>query len=304
MDTSLLRIFIDAVRRGSFAAVARDRDTDPSSISRAITTLEEELGVRLFQRTTRQLALTEAGSAYFERVASLVEELEQAQLAAADTSDSPRGQLRVTASVSFGQKCLVPLLADFMSAYPELTIDLLLSDAVIDMVTERIDLAIRLGLLTDSTFISSRLLHTIYSVCASPEYLARRGPLRAPHDLKGHDCLLFPFSGFRSRWIFRNDRDELLEVPVTGRVVISNAAALHQCAVAGMGVALLPQWIVGADLRDGVLVNVFPEHAVTATDFNTGAWLLHPSRAYVPLKVRVFMDFLKQEFRERPPWLR
>lgn len=287
-------MFVEVVRRGSFAAVARDRQLDPSSVSRAITKLEEELGIRLFQRTTRQLSLTEAGNAYFERVEPLVEEMQQAIDIATDISGQPKGTLRVTASVSFGLKCIVPLLLRFSTLYPDLTVELLLTDAVVDLLAERIDLAVRLGLLADSTLIAQQLMRTRYAVCASPEYLKRSGQLEKPSDVEHHSCLLFPLAGFRSRWVFRGKNGDTSEVSVSGRTIISSAIALQQCAIAGMGLALLPYWLIDDDLRSGILVNVFPDHDVTATDFNTAAWLVYPSRAYVPLKVRVFIDFVKQ----------
>ena len=139
----MLQIFVEVIRQGSFAAVARDRNLDPSSVSRAIAGLEAELGVRLFQRTTRQLSPTEAGTAYFERIEPLVEEMQQANNLATDMSRQPKGTLRVTASVSFGQKCIVPLLPNFGTLYPDLTVDLLLTDAVVDLFAERIDVALR-----------------------------------------------------------------------------------------------------------------------------------------------------------------
>jgi DNA-binding transcriptional LysR family regulator len=294
MDISVLQLFVEVFKQGSFAAVARDRNLDPSSVSRAIAGLEEELGVRLFQRTTRQLSPTAAGMTYFERVESLVEELLQAAAITTDVSSQPTGKLRVTASVSFGLKCIVPLLPEFTQRYPDLTIDMLLSDTIIDLFAERIDVAIRLGLLPDSTLVAQQLMPTHYSVCASPDYLKRSGQLKNPIDLAQHNCLLFPFSGFRSRWIFKDQKGELSEVPVFGNTLISSAIALQQCAIAGMGLALLPNWLIDDYLRDGALVNVFPSYDVTATEFSTAAWLVYPSHAYVPLKVRVFIDFLKQ----------
>lgn len=159
------------MRQGSFAAVARDRNLDPSSVSRAIASLEAERGIRLFQRTNRQLSPTEAGTTYFERIEPLVEEMQQAIDVAADVSGQPKGKLRVTASVSFGLKCIVPLLPNFDALYPDLTVDLLLTDSVVDLFAERIDVAVRLGLLADSTLIAQQLMRTYYSVCASPGYL-------------------------------------------------------------------------------------------------------------------------------------
>jgi DNA-binding transcriptional LysR family regulator len=294
MDLSVLQIFVEVMRQGSFAAVARDRNLDPSSVSRAIASLEEELGIRLFQRTTRQLSPTEAGTVYFERIESLVEEMQQAIDVAVDIVEQPKGILRVTASTSFGQKCLVPMLPNFQTRYPDLTVELLLTDTIVDLVAERVDLAVRLGLLADSTLIAQRLMQTHYSVCASPQYLQRCGQPQNPSDLENHNCLLFPLAGFRSRWIFKNSNGHTSEVAICGRTIISNAIALQHCAIAGMGLALLPNWLINDVLQTGALINVFPTHAVTATDFNTAAWLVYPSRAYIPLKVRVFIDFLKQ----------
>jgi DNA-binding transcriptional LysR family regulator len=294
MDISVLQLFIEVVRQGSFAAAARERNVDPSSVSRAIAGLEEEIGIRLLQRTTRQLSPTEAGMAYFQRIEPLVEEIQQAIDVAADISGQPKGTLRITASVSFGLKHIVPLLPDFRTMYPDLTVDLLLTDANIDLFTERIDLAIRLGLLADSTLIAQKLIQTHYFVCASPQYLQERGHPKIPSEIENHNCLLFPLPGFRSRWRFMNSDREETEVFVRGHTISSNAIALQQCTIAGMGLALLPNWLIKDDLRDGRLVNVFPSYDVTATEFDAAAWLVYPSRAYVPLKVRVFIDFLKQ----------
>ncbi|MEM1292325.1 MAG: LysR family transcriptional regulator [Cyanobacteria bacterium P01_H01_bin.162] len=293
MDVSTLQLFVEVVRQGSFAAVARDRRLDPSSVSRAIANLEKELGVRLLQRTTRQLSPTEAGLIYFERVEPLVEELQQALAVTTDISQQPKGQLRVTASVSFGLTCIVPLLPQLSAQYPDLTVDLLLTDAVVDLLAERVDLAVRLGRLADSTLMAQRLMPTRYSVCASPAYLSRAAPLQQPQDVEHHNCLLFPLAGFRSRWRFQDHDGRLTEVAVSGRTMISSAIALQQCAIAGMGLALLPHWLIEANIQRGDLVRVLPEYAVTATDFNTAAWLVYPSRAYVPRKVRAFIDFLK-----------
>lgn len=293
MNLSTLQIFVEVMRQKGFAAVARDRNVDPSSVSRTIASLENELGIRLFQRTTRRLSPTEAGMAYFERIEPLVEEMQQAIAIAADVSGQPKGTLRVTASVSFGLKCIIPLLADFEKMYPELAVDLLLTDAVVDLLAERIDVAVRLGRLADSSLIAQRLRQTRYFVCASPEYIKQWGQPDEPRDIERHNCLLFPLAGFRTRWLFRASNRETREVPVRGRITISNAIALQQCALAGIGLALLPQWLVGDDLSTGKLISVFSDYEVTATDFSTAAWLVYPSRAYTPLKVRAFINFLK-----------
>ncbi|MFM7427632.1 MAG: LysR substrate-binding domain-containing protein [Elainella sp.] len=301
MDLSVLQLFVDVVKQGSFAAVARERNLDPSSVSRAIASLEAELGIRLLHRTTRQLALTESGMTYFERVEPLVEEMQQAIDRAVDKTGQPKGTLRVTASVSFGLKCLVPLLPAFTALYPDLTIDLLLTDANVDLVAERVDLAIRLGLLPDSSLIAQRLFPTRYVVCASPQYLQKYGRPQIPQEIAQHNCLLFPLAGFSSKWRFRSSSGAgskassgaETEVLVQGRTLISNAIGLQHCALAGMGLALLPSWLIADDLLAATLVPVLSDYEVTATDFHTAAWMVYPSRAYVPLKVRALIEFLK-----------
>lgn len=294
MDISTLQLFIDVMRQGSFAAVARERAIDPSSVSRSIAGLEDELGIRLFQRSTRQLAPTEAGLVYFRRIEALVEDMQEAGATAADVSAQPRGILRVTATVAFGLTAILPILPRLVAAYPDLSVDLSLNDAMVDLLAERIDLAVRLGPLADSTLVAQPLMRTRHVVCASPDYLARRGRPHTPAELAQHDCLLFPMSGFRSRWLFRDAGGAVSEAAVGGRIIISNGIALQQCALAGMGPTLLSHWLVGDDLRAGRLVDLFPEYEVTATDFDTAAWLVYPSRSYVPLKVRVFIAALRE----------
>lgn len=303
MDLTALETFIAVVRQGSFTAVAKERDLDPSSVSRTIAGLEEELGVRLFQRTTRRLSLTEAGEVYLKQVEPLTEELAAASEAARDVGAGPRGRLRLTTSESFGQKCVVPLLGRMSTALPELSVDLVLSDANLDLVAERLDLAIRLGPRMDGNLIGRKLFDTRYRVCASPDYLSRKGPIRQPADLAGHACLLMPLRGFRSRWIFEDKKGAQQTVPVDGRIVISNAMALRACALEGLGPSLLANWLIDADIAAGGLVDLFPRFKVTATDFETAAWVLYPSRSYLPQKVRAFIDFLEPEFaalREQP----
>jgi len=242
------------------------------------------------QRTYR----TEAGITYFARIEPLVEEINQAKSIATDISSQPKGTLKVTTSVAFGHHCLVPLLPEFNSLYPELTIDLLLTDSIVDILSERIDLAIRLGSLPDSTFIAQKLIINRYFVCASPNYLKQFGKPEKPSDLKEYKCLLFPLAGFRSRWIFKDKYNNLTETAVNGSIIISSGIALQKCAIAGMGLALLPHWLIEKDLASGILVNVFPEYEVTATDFNSAIWLLYPSRNYMPCKLQAFIDCLKK----------
>jgi DNA-binding transcriptional LysR family regulator len=297
MDAITLKTFVDVARLGNFAHVARKHELDPSSISRTIAGLEDELGIRLFQRTTRKLSLTEAGHLYLARVAPLVDELEYAREEALSVSKGATGTLRMTSSVSFGVLQVAPLLKEFRALHPQLKVELLLSDANLNLVNDRIDLAIRLGGQIEGDAVITRLMRTRYRVCASPGYIAAHGAPKQPADLSTHRCLLLSIPEFRNEWHFKNlrgkDKDTVQSVPIDGDVVISSPLALRDCAVQGMGPVLLTNWLANPALTDGTLLDLFPHHLVTATSFDTGAWLMYPSRSYLPLKVRAMVDFLK-----------
>lgn len=295
MHIDSVRVFVDVMKQGSFAAVARQRDMDPSSISRSVASLEEELGFRLFQRTTRKLAPTEAGAAYFDRIKGLIGEFDLAGEAALDLVSSPTGTLRVTACTSFGQRVLAPVLPELRSRYPDLTIDLHLVDHAVDIVDDKIDLAVRFGKRPEGDFIVSRLVPRHFRVCASRTYIDHHGKPENPQALERLDCLLFSFPGYRSRWKFRRQGEDEFSVAVSGHVLISHGVTMTKCAVAGMGPALLPDWLCGDEIKAGELVDLFPDYECTATEFDTSAWLVYPSRSYMPLKLRAFIDFLREK---------
>ena len=292
MDVSTLKMFVEVMRRRSFTEVAKTDRMAPSSVSRAIASLETELGTRLFQRSTRKLEPTEAGLRYFERIAPLLEELTEAGMMVADSVGRPRGTLRVSAPTVFGQMFLVPVVAELHRKYPDLRIELLLNDAYVDLVGERIDVAIRLGSLSDSSYIARRVRTIRYYICASPEYLKRQGTPTAPQELARHECLLFPRGEYSLSWLFRDAADNVEEVQIDGRCLITSSESIRQCALSGMGVALLPDWLVEPDIESGTLQALFDDYEVTATDYNSGIWILQPSRTYVPLKARVFVERL------------
>lgn len=298
MDLNSLALFVEVAKAGSFAEVSRRRNIDPSSVSRAIAGLEDTLDFRLFQRTTRRLSLTEAGDTFLQRVAPLVDELAIAAASALDMSQAPSGVLRVTTSVSFGLKVLVPLIPSFRHRYPDVDIDLELTDANLDLVAERIDLAIRLGLRPTVDAVSAKLMDTRYRVCVSPGYLEGRDPISDPRQLSEIACLRFPFIGFRNQWTFRSRAGEVAQVPIKGTVTATNALALLRLAIDGQGPVLLADWTVDDAIAEGKLVDLFPDHTVTATDFDTGVWLVYPSGAHLPSKVRVFIDYLRRPVRQ------
>jgi DNA-binding transcriptional LysR family regulator len=250
MDIEALKIFVAVAQFGSFAAAARDMGNDPSSVSRSVAVLEAELGVRLFQRSTRAMALTEAGEQYLSHIAPLIEEFNRANDEVAALKGDPAGQVRLTASVAFGQMCLMPLLAALRASYPRLQLDVLLTDTNLDLVTERIDIALRLGPSHGADMIGVKLFPTRYRVVASPRYVAEAGPVVKPSELADRDCLRQALPEYRSRWTFKKE-SVVEEVPIRGSLLISSALALRQAALDGLGPALLANWLIDEDLAAG-----------------------------------------------------
>jgi DNA-binding transcriptional LysR family regulator len=300
MDTRLLTVFLEVVRSGGFAGAARNLGLDPSSVSRAIAVLEDDLGVRLFERTTRRVSLTEAGGEFAAKVGPVLAELEQARDDVRSHTAQPRGRLCVTASVAFGQICLMPLIPAFLDHYPEIDVELRFTDRNVDLVAERVDLGIRLGPSVEADVVAARLMTTRYRICASPRYLAAHGRPVEPHDLRDHRCLCFDLPDFRTRWLFRTASGTVQEVGVAPRLVVSSALALREAALSDLGPALLADWLIGSDLKAGRLVDLFPDREVTATSFDTAAWLLYPSRSFLPRKTRVMIDFLRNSLGPGP----
>lgn len=293
MDLDDLKTLILVRDQGGFAAAARVMDVSPSSISRKVAEIEARLGLRVFQRSTRRFSVTEAGETFLTRLSPLLEEVEGVLSNATTQDTAPAGTLRLTTSVSFGYEVIVPLLPEFHQAYPGIKVDLLLSDSNLDLVQDRIDLALRLAPAPTGDLISSRLMAARYRVVAAPGLFGDAAPTR-PGDLAGQPALRFPYPGYRDRWLFRDMDGQVTEVPVSGWLTIPNALALRRAACDGLGYALLADWLVRADLTRGTLIDLFPDHEVTATGFDAGVWALYPSRSFLPQTVRAMIDFLRR----------
>lgn len=306
MDVQQLKVFAEVARRGSFAAAARHLDLAPSAVTRAVAAVEAQLDARLLQRTTRQVSLTEAGAEFLQRIDRVLHDLDAAVDAVHERSGELRGNVRITASVGFGQAVLVPLLPALHKRHPGLTLELMLTDAVVDLVAQQVDLALRLGPSIDSSMIGFRLCPVRYRVVASPAYLRRHGRPRMPADLANCECLRFPLPGFRTAWTFRElpsakagpgaEPPATQTVHVSGWMVASTSLALHRAALDGLGPAMLADWLVDPDLTAGRLVNLFPRHETSATDFDSAVWLLYASRSHLPARVRGVVEFLKEAF--------
>ena len=298
MNIEHIRTFVAVYRAGSFVTVANEQNVAPSSISRAISHLEASLNARLFQRTTRHLTPTEAGESYFSRVVSLLEEMDALHASLSTDQATPRGRLRVSASVSYGQMVIAPRLRQFREQYPHIELDLLLSDGRVDLINERIDIAVRHGRLSDSSLVARKLDDTTYRLVASPTYLNKHQPLQHPEELAEHELISFAYDSFRDAWQFRQQQDTRT-VPIKPSITATNAAVIRACVLDGAGIGLLADWTVHADLACGSLVELLPMWQASGITGDGSIWLLYPSNRYVPAKTRAFANFLLQ--RERSP---
>ena len=292
MELERLTIFRDVAHCGSIAAAARLAGCDPSVVSRSIASLETELGVRLFQRTTRRLKLTEAGEGYLRRIEPLLDELSVARDEALGLAGRPRGRLRVTASSAYGQTVIAPLLRSFRQEFPDVELELLLTDALIDLAGDRVDVAVRLGPRPAGDWIAARLVRTVMRVVASPDYIRSSPAIALPQDLISQTCLTGISQG-RATWSFRRmDQEEMISV--VGAMATSNTLVLRRCALEGLGVAVLADWLVDEDIAAGRLEIVLPDWEGAARGFDTGVWIVYPSRSFLPVKTRAFIDHLKK----------
>lgn len=297
-DLSAMAVFARVVEMESFSGAARALGLSKSAVSKRVGRLEDRMGLRLLNRTTRRLSLTEAGAAFYQGCRRVVAEAEAAERAVSRLASAPRGRLKVNAPMSFGVRHLAPALPDFMARYPELNVDLTLNDRVVDLVEEGFDLAIRIARLAESSLIARRLAPNRLVLCAAPSYLAAHGAPRAVEDLKGHECLLYSYQTAGDAWRLCGPGGER-RLAVTGRLRINNGDALLAAALGGLGVALLPCFICGQDLRAGRLIQVLPAWSGPA---DTAIAAVYPASRNLSPKVRVFVDFLTERFSGTPYW--
>jgi DNA-binding transcriptional LysR family regulator len=288
-----IEIFLAVARAGSFAGAAKALRVTPSAVSRAIGRLEARLGVHLIQRTTRALTLTPEGEGYRGRMSGLITEIEAIERGLVSAQQGPRGPLRINASVPFGTHCLLPILPRFLEAYPGITVDLSLSDAVIDLVEQRADIAIRIGPLRDTRLRAKKLGRTDLLIVASPDYLRRHGEPTEPQQLDQHVCLQFSFRRSIDSWAFRIG-DRLIQRPVDGPFMGNSGEVVRLMAVAGGGIARMGRFHVAADLAAGRLVEVLqPFRSGDTEDIHA----LFGGQERLASRVRAFLDFLDAELR-------
>jgi len=293
-----IEAFVKVAETRSFSEAAVRMHASKSVISRHVSALEAELGARLFHRTTRSLTLTEAGQGYFERATRILADLEEASLAVSQLQSAPRGRLRVNAPMSFGFLHLAPALPDFMALYPELSVDVAMNDRFVDLIDEGFDVAVRIGVMDDSSLIARRLAPIRRVICASPAYLKAHGAPRSPEDLKAHECLCNSNIATGQEWRFVSGDGKPWTVEVRGRFSVNNGDALRIAALNGLGIAHLPTFIVGGDLQAGTLVTLLDEYVPQPLSLNA----VYPHARHLSPKVRAFVDFLAQRFGPRPYW--
>ena len=289
--------FARVVDSGSFSAAARRLNVSKSAISAHVQRLEERLGVRLLNRTTRRLSLTEAGAAYYRHCARILVEAEAAEQAASALQREPRGTLRISAPDSFGWMHVAPAVPTFLKRYPDIAIDIGLSPAYVNLVDEGLDLAIRIGALEDSALVVRKLASSRQVLCATPAYLKERGTPRYPDDLANHNCLCANLLSWGDEWRLADKRGEV-RLTVSGTFRSNNAEMLRAAALDGIGIAALPTWAVAEQLRSGVLRRVLTDWQAPVSTI----YAVYPGNRLMSMKVRAFVDHLARCFGRTPYW--
>lgn len=298
MDTiDGMRTFAAVVTAGSFTAAADRLGTSTKLTSKYVRQLEERLGVQLLNRTTRSLALTEVGQAYFERCVHLLEEFDELEAAIQDRQSAPRGRLLVSASTAFGESYLTRAIAGFLSEQPDISIDLRLTDRFVNIVDEGFDLAIRIAKMDDSSLIARKIVPMHIILCASPEYLAEHSTPQQPGDLTRHNCIVDTNFKKGANWPFMIE-GKMTTISVQGMFLVNSATSAREMALAGQGIALCPSHVIGDDLQSGHLISLLKNYDA----FDPNLYAVYPHNRHLATKVRVFVDYLVKYFSGTPEW--
>ncbi|SFU68684.1 LysR family transcriptional regulator [Pseudoduganella namucuonensis] len=296
-----MRVFAKVVEQGSFARAGMALEMSNAVVTRHVADLEQHLGTRLLNRTTRKLSLTETGTGYLDRVRQILSDIDDADAAASATACKPSGTLRIYCHPNFGQTQLAPLLPRFAAEFPDVVLDVTLADKTVDLVEEGYDLGFFIGVQKfDGSMIARQLASSSVIVCASPDYVRRRGAPAHPRDLTEHDCLNHAFEQVRHTWNMQCGGKEV-RVPIVSRMVSNNVEILRQAAIAGMGVVLRSTYTLQDDIALGRLVRLLPDHCTGKLT----VLMVYPSRKLLSAKVRAFVDFMTATYPdpEADPWL-
>jgi DNA-binding transcriptional LysR family regulator len=283
-----MEVFVRVVQEGTLAGAARTLTLTPSGVSKILTRLEGRLGIRLLTRTTRALALTEEGEAYHRACVRILRELDEAEQVASE--GLVRGRLRVSASIPFGSRFVAPAIPTFLERHPQVSVELSLTDQVIDLIAQRTDLAIRIGELLDSSLVARKIGESTLVVVAAPIYLAQHGTPLAPGDLQRHECLTFTFRRSRTGWPFRRG-GRIVEQRVTGRLQVNSGETMRALAIAGAGIARLALFHVATDIEAGRLVPLLADHDPKEREL---VHAVYTGGGHAPRRVRLFIDHLAE----------
>jgi DNA-binding transcriptional LysR family regulator len=292
-----MNAFSKVVAAGSYAEAARRMGLTRSAVSKAVMELEHTLGARLLDRTTRRVSPTEAGRAYYERCLAILADVEDTEAQIANLHEAPRGVLRVNAPMSFGIRYLGSIVADFMARYPELKIELILNDRLIDPLEEGVDVTVRIGALADSSLIARRLAPARLVLAAAPAYLQRHGTPQTPDELGAHTCLSYGHMAAVHRWTLLQD-EKPVSVPIDSRLCSNNGDILRAAALAGNGIAKLPTFLVGPDIAAKRLQILLPDTPPPPL----AIYALYAPNKYLAAKTRLFIDHLAERFGKAPEW--
>lgn len=297
-----IQTFIEVATDGSFTAVARRHNVAVSSVARKIDALEAELGIKLLVRSSRSIMLTDAGEQFLPRARNIVSEMEEAKHALADIHADPSGRLTVTAPAAFGRRHIVPAIATFLKLYPLIEVEMHLSDQRVDLTAQRVDVAVRIGILPDSDLVATRLASLTRLACASPDYLARHGRPASPAELVSHNCLTFASTPLPPGWWCFAGVNRDVALPVHGTLRTDDTEALLEAAIAGIGIVHLASWLVGDMLRAGKLIPLFPEMPPSSKSSGSAIHAVRmPGRSHTA-KAQLFISHLKTCFGDPPYW--
>ena len=292
-----MNAFVRVVALGSYAEAGRALGLTRSAVSKAVMELEQLLGARLLDRTTRRVSATEAGLAYYESCVDIIARVEETEMQVSRLHDEPKGVLKINAPVSFGMLHLGPMIAEFMGLYPDLKIELTLNDRFIDPIEEGVDVTVRIGVLADSSLIARRLAPARRVLAAAPDYLKQHGAPKSPEDLARHRCLIYGHTTTLQRWQLLSD-GQPINVAINSVLCCNNGDVLRAAAVGGQGITKLPTFIVGPDIKAGrlkVVLEAFPPTEL-------GIFALYAPNRYLAAKTRLLIDFLAERLGDQPQW--
>ena len=282
-------VFAQVVESGGFTAASAVLGLTPSAVSRQVSQLEDRLGARLLNRTTRRISLTEIGAAYYERARAALDTLAEAEQAVVDLSAAPSGVLKISMPSIFGSFHIAPILPDFVDRHPDITLEVSITDRFVDLVEEGLDVAVRVAELRDSSLVARRIAPFRRLVCASPQYVARCGRPESPDDLNDHDCLVLTSYQPRGHWQFGPGKVPR-SIPVTGRIASNSVDVLLRAAMAGTGLVQLPSYVLSNGIKTGALLPLLTGYEAD----NRNVYAVYPASRHLSPKVRAFVDFLAE----------